>query len=701
MASGVKVGSAYVEVVADADGAFKGVGKQAEAEGGKSGGLFKGAFGKSMLGLGAMIGGAFAVDKVFGFVGSAINSASDLNEEISKSDAIFGKSSAGLQSWAQNAAKNVGLSEQQALSATGTFGNMFTQIGFGQSEAAGLSKEVVTLSADLGSFNNLETADVADRMNAAFRGEYDSIQALLPGINAATVEQRALEMSGKDSAAALTQQEKAMAVLSLANEGGANAQGDFAKTQEGLAGQTKIAKAQFDDLTATIGSYFLPAATAVMSFVNTNLIPALQSIGSWISTDVVPAFNSFKQAIMDNLPTIQLIASIIGAILLPALIRSAIQITLTAATHVAGWVAMSLGATVNAAKVVAAWVLMGVQSMLQAARMAAAWVIAMGPIGWIITAIVGLVVLIIANWDTIKAVTIAVFTNVMQFFSDTWNNIVSFVTTYINAMVLVITTTFNNIKQFFTDVWNNIKLTFQVVWDAIKATISNVINGIRDTISNVFNGIKGFFSNTWNNVKNITTTAWDNLKNSVRDGVNNAVDLVKSLPQKAMDALGDLGSKLKNSGAALIQGFKDGITNAFGSVKDVVTGGLQMIRDLFPFSPAKEGPFSGKGYTTHSGKALAVDFAKSIEAQKRTVQSAAASLLGGASSTLNSTIGVSGVGASTTTRPSNGIISNNNVYHITIDAKNVKEFNDVVDIIQNIPQVARTGRGTGATARIA
>ena len=39
---------------------------------------------------------------------------------------------------------------------------------------------------------------------------------------------------------------------------------------------------------------------------------------------------------------------------------------------------------------VAAWVLLGAQSLLQAARVAAAWLIAMGPIGLVIAAVVGL-----------------------------------------------------------------------------------------------------------------------------------------------------------------------------------------------------------------------------------------------------------------------------------------------------------------------
>lgn len=64
---------------------------------------------------------------------------------------------------------------------------------------------------------------------------------------------------------------------------------------------------------------------------------------------------------------------------------------------------------VQVARVVAGWALMGAKALLHAAKMAAAWVIAMGPVGWVIAAVVGLVALIIANWTKVKKWTAAAF----------------------------------------------------------------------------------------------------------------------------------------------------------------------------------------------------------------------------------------------------------------------------------------------------
>lgn len=90
---------------------------------------------------------------------------------------------------------------------------------------------------------------------------------------------------------------------------------------------------------------------------------------------------------------------------------------------------------------------------------------------------------------------------------------------------------------------------------------------------------------------------------------------VKSIPGKITGLFADAGSWLVNSGAALMNGFKQGILNAVESVKSAVSGALQKVRDFFPFSPAKVGPFSGSGYTSVSGEHLMRDFGESIGAQ--------------------------------------------------------------------------------------
>lgn len=103
---------------------------------------------------------------------------------------------------------------------------------------------------------------------------------------------------------------------------------------------------------------------------------------------------------------------------------------------------------------------------------------------------------------------------------------------------------------------------------------------------------------------------------------------IRDIPSKIMGLFAGAGSWLLDSGAALMNGFKQGILNAVEGVKSAVKGALQKVRDFFPFSPAKVGPFSGSGYTSVSGEHLMRDFGKAIGAQGAFVRGQVNSVLG-------------------------------------------------------------------------
>lgn len=107
-----------------------------------------------------------------------------------------------------------------------------------------------------------------------------------------------------------------------------------------------------------------------------------------------------------------------------------IQAGINAAVVVAGWVATAAAAVANTVVAVAQfgiqvaqWVWLGVQSTLHAAKVAAAWLIAMGPIGLLVAAVIGAVVLIVANWEKVSAAAGAVW----EFVKEKFDALVGFV----------------------------------------------------------------------------------------------------------------------------------------------------------------------------------------------------------------------------------------------------------------------------------
>ena len=69
------------------------------------------------------------VSQVIGTIQSSIDAASNMNETITKSQAVFGDASAELEAWSSTAATAMGQSSRLALESAASFGNLFKSMG--------------------------------------------------------------------------------------------------------------------------------------------------------------------------------------------------------------------------------------------------------------------------------------------------------------------------------------------------------------------------------------------------------------------------------------------------------------------------------------------------------------------------------------------------------------------------------------------
>lgn len=269
--------------------------------------------------LGAIAAGALVGAQVGGFLKSAVGEASDLQETVSKTQNVFGPAGRSVQEWSKGAAKAFGLSQQAALGAAAQYGDMFIQLGFTQKQSAKTSEALVKTAADLGSFHNVDPSDVLERIGGALRGEYDSLQQLIPNISAARVEQEALAATHKKSAKDLTAAEKATATLAIIQRDGANAANDFAETSDGLANRQRVLGATFTDLKAKIGAQLLPVVVKLAAFAQDTLLPGLTRLGGFLQDKLGPAFTRLGEFVRERvLPVVESMARYFRETLLPA-----------------------------------------------------------------------------------------------------------------------------------------------------------------------------------------------------------------------------------------------------------------------------------------------------------------------------------------------------------------------------------------------
>lgn len=151
------------------------------------------------------------------------------------------------------------------------------------------------------------------------------------------------------------------------------------------------------------------------------------------------------------------------------------------------------------------------------------------------------------------------------------------------------------------------------VWPAIKQTITGVLTYIEGLIDLVLGVITGDWDRAMEGLKKMWEGGWDAIKGALKTALIALVDMFVALPSRLLGTLAGLPSQMAASGRAIVQGLIDGLKSMAQSAINALSGIAKQLRDLMPFSPAKTGPFSGKGYTLYSGMAMMEDWAKGIE----------------------------------------------------------------------------------------
>lgn len=223
-----------------------------------------------------------AIAGVGAIVGKAISAASDLAESQSKATVVFGEQADAIMAWSKTSATAFGQTQQQALEAAGTYGNLFQAFGLTRKAATEMSTTMVELAADLASFNNTSIDDAIEALRSGLSGETEPLKRFGIALNDARMKQEALRLGIYDGVGALDAAQKAQAAYAVILNDTTLAQGDFARTSDGLANQQRILQAQFGDLTAQLGTMLLPIALQVVGAMN-KFVAVLQAAPTWIN----------------------------------------------------------------------------------------------------------------------------------------------------------------------------------------------------------------------------------------------------------------------------------------------------------------------------------------------------------------------------------------------------------------------------------
>lgn len=259
---------------------------------------------RTMVGVLGGIATGYAAIKIAQFGKDSIRAASDLQEATSATGVMFGKQKQAIVEWADTAAQAFGQSRTQALQSATYFGTLGKAAGLTGREVSGFSKQMVTLGSDLASFFNTSPAEAMEALGAGLRGESEPLRRYGVLLDDATLKARALKMGIYSGTGTLTQQQRVLAahaeILNQTNK----AQGDFARTQQGWANQTRVFSAQLENLKATAGKALLPIATDYIQRIN-RAMPEMEKSINRVAPDIGRSLVGIADSVADNWPEIK------------------------------------------------------------------------------------------------------------------------------------------------------------------------------------------------------------------------------------------------------------------------------------------------------------------------------------------------------------------------------------------------------------
>ena len=594
--AGNVVARAWVQIIPEMDGIqseitdeLNGVEKQASKAGKSSGSGFSSNFKTAVKAVGGLIAAAG--------ISELVSQAAEAQSQMSRLSASAQQNGVGADSMKAAYSGLVGVLGDTDR-AVETSGNLFALCGDNQAQLESLTTSLTGAFSQFGDGLPIESLAEAANETARTGTVVGGMADALNWVNAST-EQWSAALGGNSAAQAAfnaavdsgaTKEDAFNAALAACSDEGERQQlvvdtlnalyGEAGEQyQENNADLIEYNKSQ-DALTsamADLGGALMPIVTTLSNMaaqLGSRLAPAVSTVAGYVADGLVVAMEALK-------PVLDGVDSVVGFlgqhmnIILPVLTGLVSGFVAWQASLAIAGLIQTVTAALNGMSV-AQYLSATAQRALNAAMNANPIIMVVTLIATLVGALIGLYqtneefrAAVTGAWDSIKATAETVFGTIANFFTVTVPGAIE------------------TAQQWFANLPGNIKAALDSALSSIGAWAGGVIEQAAKAGSGFLNGIKQKFGD--------------------------AVTFIGSIPGKIAGIFSGAGSWLIGSGEALLKGFVDGVMGGLQWAGDQIAGGLEWLRGLFPFSPAKWGPFSGHGYTTYSGRALMEGFGEGVE----------------------------------------------------------------------------------------
>lgn len=260
-------GRVVIDTRLDTDGAVKGMN----------------GLSKSLKKVGALVVAAFSVKALVNFGKQAVSLASDLQEVQNVVDTAFGEMSYKMEEFANTAIETYGISKLTSKQTGSTFMAMAKGMDIIPETASDMAISLTGLSADMSSFYNVSQDVAKTALASIFTGETETLKKFGVVMTEVNLQQFAYQQGIKKSIKEMTQAEKVQLRYNFVMKQTALAQGDFAKTSDSWANQTRMLTERWKEFMTILGNGLVKVLTPVVKALNA-MLEALIGVAEQVAT---------------------------------------------------------------------------------------------------------------------------------------------------------------------------------------------------------------------------------------------------------------------------------------------------------------------------------------------------------------------------------------------------------------------------------
>lgn len=514
-------------------------------------------FAKKALGTIAVV---FSVSQISGFLRDCRLVASNVQEMQNKFDVVFQGMTKEVENWAKTFSDSVGRNRNTIKGYLADNQNMFVGMGMTREQAAGLSKDLVTLGLDLASFNNLDEAQAVNALSKALMGESESAKTLGAVLNDNTLAMAMNELGIKGKFQALSEATKMEVRYKAILMQSTDAIGDCVRSIDSYEARQR-------QLTA--------AKQAFMEFVGGQLLPVFAIFISWLTVGVkwLTGFAEKLLVTADGQNRLLILFERIHALvkrLQPAFDRFAqtLKNGISNGISVVKTISERLGGMGNVFKIIslAAAGFFIVMKWGKIISLAKGFMSVLSGIGKIFS-LAGLKIMIVVAIIVLLALAVEDFVNFLMGNDSLIGSIFDEMGIGADNARKAVIEAWEKIKGFLLEVWDFIKSAAEMFIATIGDFFKRHSDDIRANFERAWGIIKTFLDGVWTFISQLATTLFGKTEESIDGSTNSTKDTLLSVWEAILEALSAVWDAMYEVSSAVF--------NAVASVIEVVFGWIK------------------------------------------------------------------------------------------------------------------------------